>query len=76
MKHIEPPGLTYQKKNRLTCAPAPAAAPRGANVAKQPGQGKRLGRLYVIIIERLHNETKNVLTDNYNEPQTMCTATS
>ena len=48
-----PPGLLCQKKNRLTDAPAPAAAPRGANVAKQPGTGNRLGRLYVIIIERL-----------------------
>ena len=32
-----PPRLRCQKKNRLTDAPAPAAAPRGANVAKQPG---------------------------------------
>jgi len=48
-----PPGLLCQKKNRLTDAPAPAAAPRGANVAKQPGTGQRLGRHYVIIIERL-----------------------
>ena len=53
MKTYNPPGVSCQKKNRLTDAPAPAAAPRGANVAKQPGKGNRLGRLYVIIIERL-----------------------
>jgi|SaaInl85LU_5_DNA_1037374.scaffolds.fasta_scaffold110637_1 hypothetical protein len=44
MKHIEPPRITYQKKNRLTCAPAPDAAPRGANVAKQPGTGQKVGK--------------------------------
>jgi len=53
MKTYNPPGVSCQKKNRLTDAPAPAAAPRGANVAKQPGKGNRLGRHYVIIIERL-----------------------
>lgn len=44
MKHIEPPRITYQKKNRLTDAPAPAAAPRGANVAKQAGTGQKVGK--------------------------------
>ena len=53
MKTYNPPGVSCQKKNRLTDAPAPAAAPRGANVAKQPGTAQRLGRLYVITIERL-----------------------
>jgi len=36
MKTYNPPGVSCQKKNRLTDAPAPAAAPRGANAAKQP----------------------------------------